>query len=490
MDTGRASVRLEVRPGAEVYATDGLAGRVAGVVVSPRERRVVALVVELADGRPVAVPAESVQDATEDAVQVQASTSDLERLPTWQAEAHAPAALSWPGWRWLREGRAWLALPASLRRLEGLRRELTGPAHGRPAEPFVTIRRGQRVLASDGPIGRVDMVLVDAATGRVKHLVVRRGLLFSRDVAVPADWVGTVEDGVVVLEASREAVAHLPAYRPDDELERDVEDALQREELLRVLALPVRVRVQDGVVVLRGHVHNRALAARAEEVVRAVPGVLEVRNDLVVDHELLQQVVASLQADAHTRQLAGYYLRVRDGVVELSGTAPSLEAARALERAIARVPGVRGVANHLTGLEIPPTWRQVVQPEVGQSVYATDQEVGRVEAVVVDPSSRRVQAVVVAGEFPDAGAPPFAAGPLWERRVVIPLEEVARVTPAGVFLRVHAGQAAEHPDLREEDYPLAPAGWRPPFPYEPGQVRWEVKKDVRHLDSDVVMHLP
>jgi osmotically-inducible protein OsmY/sporulation protein YlmC with PRC-barrel domain len=325
----------------------------------------------------------------------------------------------------------------------------------------------------------VDQVLVDAVTGRVKHLVVRQGLLFSRDVAVPADWVGTIEDGVVVLEASRDAVARLPVYRPDDELERDVEEALQREELLRVLALPVRPQVTDGVVRLRGHVHNRALAARAEEVARSVPGVLQVQNELVVDHELLQQVVASVQADAATRGLVGYSLRVRDGVVEITGTVPSLEAARALERAIARVPGVRGVANLMTGLSIPAWWRRVVQPEVGQPVYATDQEVGRVQAVVVDPDSRRVQAVVVAGDFPDPGAPPFAAGPLWERRVVIPLEDVDRVSPGGVFLRVHAGQAAERPDLREEDYPPAPREWTPPFPYEPGEVRWPARGPVQ-----------
>lgn len=472
MGTVERSARLEIRPGVAVVAADGVAGRVTEVVVSPRERRVVALGVELASGRHVRLPAESVQDATEEAVWVRGSVTELERLPEWHAEAHAPAALWWPGWRGLREGGAWLALPGSLRRLQGLERQMSGPAEGRPEEKPVTIRRGQRVLASDGPIGRVDQVLVDAATGRVKHLVVRQGLLFSRDVAVPADWVATVEDGVVVLEASRDAVARLPAYRPDDELERDVEEALQREELLRVLALPVRAEVTDGVVRLRGHVHNRALAARAEEVARSVPGVVDVRNELVVDHELLQQVVASVQADEATRHLVGYFLRVRDGVVEVTGTVPSLEAARALERAIARVPGVRGIANHMTGLEIPSGWREVVQPEVGQAVYATDQELGRVESVVVDPDSRRVLAVVVAGDFPDAGAPPFAAGPLWERRVVVPLEDVERVTPGGVFLRVHAGEAAERPDLREEDYPLAPEGWTPPFPYDRHHVRW------------------
>lgn len=466
------SPRLEIRLGAEVWGREGPAGTVTQVVVSPRERRVTGVVVRLFSGQEVIVPAEEVAEATEERVSLRLSLGELEKLPVWQEESHTPATLSWPGWRWLRGGGAWLRIPGPVRRMEGLQSRLSGDAEGRPEERDVGIRRGQRVVASDGPIGRVDMVLVDALTGRVRHLVVRQGLLFSRDVAVPADWVSTVEQDAVVLEASRDAVARLPVYRPDDELERDVEEALSREELLRVLAFPIRARVEDGVVILRGHVHNRALAARAEEIARSVPGALEVRNELVVDHELLQEVVAAIQRDEATQSLRGYFLRVRDGVVELTGTLPSLEHVQRLEEAIARVPGVRGIENHLTGLAIPHTWRQVVQPGIGRPVYATDQELGRVEAVVIDPRNRRVQAVVVAGDFPDAGAAPFAAGPLWERRVVIPMEDVERVTPAGVFLRIHAGEAAERPDLREEEYPLAPPSWTPPFPYEPGQVRW------------------
>ncbi len=468
---GPETRRLEIRLGARVEATDGPAGQVSQVVVSPRERRITALVVRDPSGREVLVPADRVADATEDAVYLALGVSDLRELEPYRPSDHTPASLTWPGWKGLRSDGTLLRLPGPLRRMEGLERRVEAEAEARPGEPFVTIRRGQRVVCHDGPIGRVDMVLVDATTGKVQHLVVRQGLLFSRDVAVPADWVSTVTPDAVILEASREAVAHLPVYRPDDELRRDVGEALQRDELLRVLGLPIRVEVEDGIVSLRGHVHNRALAARAEELARGVPGVLGVENRLVVDLELLQQVSAALVANPKVRHLP-VHVRVREGVVELTGSAPTLEDAREVERTVAAIPGVRAVSNRMAAPGIPESWARVVQPEVGQPVFATDVEVGRVEAVAVDPASRRVVAVVVHGDFPDAGAPPHPAGPLWERSVVIPLEQVDRVTPGGVFLNVHAGAAAENPDLDPEQYPPPPPDWTPPFPYRREAVRF------------------
>ncbi len=462
--------RLEIRPGAEVLASGGPAGDVLRVVVSPRERRVTGLVVRTPGGREVLVPADRVVDATDSSVRLSLARAGLEALAPWPPDRYAPAALSWPGWRRLLHGGALPALPARLRTHEGLRRQIGAQAEARPGEREATIRRGQRVLCADGPVGRVDLVLVDAESGRVRHLVVRRGRAFSRDVAVPADWVRSITPEAVVLEASRDAVAQLPVYRPDDELQRDVEDALDREELLRVLDVPIQADVEDGIVRLRGHVPTRALAGRVEEIVRGVPGVAGVENALAVDLEVLQDVTAALQRDPRTRRLVGHRIRVREGIVELDGPIGSLEDARALEEAIASVPRVRGIANRLAGPDIPEAWRRVLKPGIGRVVFATAREVGRLDAVVIDPGSRRVAAIVVGGEFPDPGLPSDA--PPRERRVVVPADAVDRVTLSGVFLRVPASRAAGYPDLDGETCPRPPADWTPPFPYGRSDVRF------------------
>lgn len=273
----------------------------------------------------------------------------------------------------------------------------------------------------------------------MQHIVVRRGALFSRDVAIPVDWVRSITPDMVVLEATRESVARLPVYRPDDELKEDVEDVLSREEHVRALDLPVRVDVEDGVVRLRDFVYNHAVRSRLEELARSIPGVVDVRNDLAVDMDLLQRVVAALQSDPRTRSLRGYRIEVREGVVELEGSVASIDAATALEEVVASVSDIRGIANHLVGPEIPDHWRRVVQPEIGQPVLASDRELGRVQYVVVHPRTRREEGIVVNAVSPEPGSLPFAETPVWSRLLVIPVSEVERITPAGVFLRVHGG---------------------------------------------------
>jgi osmotically-inducible protein OsmY/sporulation protein YlmC with PRC-barrel domain len=469
--SGAAGRRWEIRPGADVVAAGERVGEVLHVVVSPHQRKVTGFVVRLVHGREVYVPADWVIDAQETAVHVAFSAAELEALPAWEPERFTPAALSWPGWRELLRRGALLTLPGRLRRPSGLVRRIEGVAPSGPDTQEAIISRGQRVVCADGPVGRVDLVLVDAETDRVQHIVVRRGALFSRDVAIPVDWVRSITPDMVVLEATRESVARLPVYRPDDELKEDVEDVLSREELVRALDLPVRVDVEDGVVRLRGFVYNHAVRSRLEELARSVPGVVDVRNDLAVDMDLLQRVVAALQSDPRTRSLRGYRIEVREGVVELEGSVASIDAATALEEVVASVSDIRGIANHLVGPEIPDHWRRVVQPEIGQPVLASDRELGRVQYVVVHPRTRRVEGIVVNAVSPEPGSLPFAETPVRSRLLVIPVSEVERITPAGVFLRVHGGRAAEYPEFSEETYRNPPSEWVPPFPYHPGQVR-------------------
>src|SRR5579885_2096429 len=125
---------------------------------------------------------------------------------------------------------------------------------------------------------------------------------------------------------------------PDDELKMDVVDALWNDDLLRRVDLPfVRVTVQDGIVTLEGNVVTGIHRLRAEEIVRKVPGVLDVQNHLIGDEELEIAVAQALGRDERTRY---QLIRVRavQGIVRLSG-----EVSAAAEEIAARVPGVREV---------------------------------------------------------------------------------------------------------------------------------------------------
>lgn len=144
MDTGERSARLEIRPGAPVQATDGVAGQVREVVVSPREGRVVALV-ELVSGRPVVLPAGGATCAAG------GGRHRARGAGTRVAAAVGGAAgLEGGGPRTRHPVLAWVARPAAGRRVavaaEVLATEgraaaaAAGQAAARPGEPSVTIR--------------------------------------------------------------------------------------------------------------------------------------------------------------------------------------------------------------------------------------------------------------------------------------------------------------------------------------------------------------
>lgn len=78
------------------------------------------------------------------------------------------------------------------------------------------------------------------------------------------------------------ALANLPGLpRGDDEIQQAVQSALHSD--AATIGLPVRVKVQDGVVTLRGVVPSLEDADLAESVAAGVPGVEEVREELQVE---------------------------------------------------------------------------------------------------------------------------------------------------------------------------------------------------------------
>ena len=77
-----------------------------------------------------------------------------------------------------------------------------------------------------------------------------------------------------------EKVPGAPPRRSDQDIRRDIESALFYDEIVR--SYRVKIDVQDGLVTLSGQVDGEAEKLKAEEDARVIPGVREVRNNLVV----------------------------------------------------------------------------------------------------------------------------------------------------------------------------------------------------------------
>jgi hypothetical protein len=63
---------------------------------------------------------------------------------------------------------------------------------------------------------------------------------------------------------------------------------------------------------------------------------------------------------------------------------------------------------------------------------------------------------------------------------VIPAEAIRLTTNGGTTLHDSIQDVNARPQFREADYPLAPTGWQPPFPYSPDTLRWPEAVSVWH----------
>ena len=121
-----------------------------------------------------------------------------------------------------------------------------------------------------------------------------------------------------------------------------------------VPASDVKVDVNRGVVTLHGKVETEAEKARAEETVRKIDGVREVKNMLQVvpkshkeavkanDKEIKERIESTFKADRRFDDI--HIESVDNGVVRLGGKATMSGALHAVETVYA-IPGVRRVSS-------------------------------------------------------------------------------------------------------------------------------------------------
>ncbi|HLN43058.1 MAG TPA: PRC-barrel domain-containing protein [Acidimicrobiales bacterium] len=199
--------------GSDAYCTDGACGQVARVVVDPLARVVTHLVIEpkhrVGVGR--LVPLDLV-DATTGAVRLRCTSADFEKLERAEEVQFLPGSGAYEGYS-----------PEQV---------LSWPYYGLGgglgvgiAQPLVVdkvplgevdVRRGERVQATDGEIGRVEGLVVDRSDHHVTHVLLQEGHLWGRkEVAIPIGAVARIEDGIR-LTITKKDVEDLPPVDVDD----------------------------------------------------------------------------------------------------------------------------------------------------------------------------------------------------------------------------------------------------------------------------------
>jgi osmotically-inducible protein OsmY len=117
-------------------------------------------------------------------------------------------------------------------------------------------------------------------------------------------------------------------------------------------AHPVKVEIEgEGVILaLYGKIELAAQRKELEERLRQMPGVIDVKNFLVAEDDILNAVNERIEKLRGTGKLEGardIHVLVENYIVSLYGYTPTNEMKYMLEREFLGIPGVRVVINHI-----------------------------------------------------------------------------------------------------------------------------------------------
>jgi uncharacterized protein YrrD len=362
-------VHAKIRIGSQVLAPESeeQVGTVEKVVISPKTRQVTHLLIHRGPlpllHHDMVVPVGAVSGVSETVMRLNVPLDVLNRM----AASHNAGDYTIPGVEWqppdeYRLNQVLFAFPGARERLNQLLPRNEGHTENTQTEPEgVLIGTDTKVEANGGSIGSVDRVLLDPDSGRVTHFVVRKGQLLPKHTIIPVEWAAEITPETIRLAVDREQLDALPEYRPDDEIAKDVLEALKSYPPIRRIlhgiaryeSVPspyeedtVRVTVLDGVVTLEGNVQTSGHASMAAWLAQQVPGVRQVRNLLVGDDDLEIAVAGALGSDERTHGLRAQVESFL-GVVTLTGQAPNDAARAAAEKVASEMRGVRRVVNKL-----------------------------------------------------------------------------------------------------------------------------------------------
>jgi sporulation protein YlmC with PRC-barrel domain len=194
---------MDIPINAYVRCADVLFGRSTCLIINPRTEQVTHLVVEETQfpHSQRLVPIDQVVEATPHLIQLRCTSRQLERMESFVetefVESPIPDYMSGSSMAWP------YVMPEPM--LMPIEHEQIPPGE-------LPIRRGARVEATDGHVGRVDEFLVDPANGYITHLVLREGHLWSpREVTIPVSQIDRIEEDTVYLKLDRHSIGALPA---------------------------------------------------------------------------------------------------------------------------------------------------------------------------------------------------------------------------------------------------------------------------------------
>ena len=138
-----------------------------------------------------------------------------------------------------------------------------------------------------------------------------------------------------------------PVEKRDAEIKHEIANSLWKDNVLRTLDYDeIDVRVKNGVVYFNGHITNSSSQSRIENAIQAIPGIVEVRNNLVLDDKLTLDVATAL-SDLERTYHCKFFTGAIYGVISIGGTVSDRKIRSLAEKCASANPNTRGVINNI-----------------------------------------------------------------------------------------------------------------------------------------------
>jgi sporulation protein YlmC with PRC-barrel domain len=194
---------MDIPIDAEVFCRDGLCGRSTYVVLRPKTEEATHLVVKGNESphKEILVPVTAVTATTPDSINLSCTRDELGQLqPFFETEYVEVNIPRYAGGAYFMEPYVY---PDS---------ETVRVKHESIPAGELAVRRGARVEATDGHVGRVDEFLVEPENDHITHVVLREGHLWGqKDVTIPISEIERFEENTVYLKIDKRSVEALPA---------------------------------------------------------------------------------------------------------------------------------------------------------------------------------------------------------------------------------------------------------------------------------------
>lgn len=264
-----------------------------------------------------------------------------------------------------------------------------------------------------------------------------------------------------------------PIEKTDADIKESIYHAFWKDSVLRAMEYhEIDIRVKDAVVYLNGHIVSATSQNRIKKAMAAIPGILGIKNDLVLDDKLTLEVASALGALEHTYDCK-FFTGTSHGVVSLNGVVSSDKVRLLAEKVVASHPHVRGVINNVrnSGTKLKLQDQPFLQPTIGEVIYFLDGISGVVKQVIINPNNRRVIAMTIQGKFTDPRyevvSSTYGNGKahLPEQLVTVSMKAVRYLTRVSGFLYIQSSERTRYLDFDPGIFVAPNHDWLPPYPY-------------------------